>query len=130
MRHFMSRLRPLLLAACWLAALVAYVAAILPQQEAPHLGGSDKLDHMVAFFTVTVLARLAYPRASVIRLFVPIALFGGFIELSQMVPALHRDAEWADWFADMAASAFALLIATPIVHRLTRAGGSPTSDAS
>ncbi|WP_294391876.1 teicoplanin resistance protein VanZ [uncultured Sphingomonas sp.] len=117
------RLRRLFVAACWLAVAAAYIAAILPQQEAPHLGGSDKTDHMAAFFTVSLLARFAYPHVRTWRLFVPIALFGGFIELSQMIPAIHRDAEWADWAADMIASAAALLIAWPLARRIGRPAG-------
>jgi hypothetical protein len=31
------------------------------------------------------------------------AAFGGAIELSQAIPFIARDAEWADWFADCAA---------------------------
>lgn len=110
----MSPLRRFAVFCCWAAVAGAYVAAILPQKEAPHLGGTDKLDHMAAFFTVTVLARLAYPRVPVAILFGIIAVFGGLIELSQMVPAIHRDAEWADWVADMAATAIGLLVAWPL----------------
>jgi membrane associated rhomboid family serine protease len=115
--------RRLFVVCCWGAVIVAYVAAILPQQDAPHLGGSDKMDHMAAFFSISVLARLAYPDVGFLRLFVPIALFGGFIEISQMVPFLHRDAEWADWFADVAASLTGLLLAWPLARYLRRRRG-------
>jgi peptidoglycan/LPS O-acetylase OafA/YrhL len=111
--------RRLITVASWLAVAVAYVAAILPQQEAPHLGGSDKTDHMAAFFTISILMRLAYPNRSLVQLFVPIALFGGFIELSQMVPVIHRDAEWGDWIADMVAALAGLLVAWIPARRLS-----------
>jgi VanZ family protein len=123
--------RRLLILACWLAVIIAYVAAILPQQDAPHLGGSDKTDHMAAFFTVAVLARLAYPQWSGWRLFLPIAAFGGFIEISQMVPFIHRDAEWGDWFADMAAAAIGLLVAwQPALWLSQRLSSRAASDRS
>lgn len=110
----MSPLRRLFVVALWGAVTFAYVAALLPQKEAPHLGYSDKVDHAVAFLTVTVLARLAYPRASIGALFALIAAFGGVIELSQAVPFIHRDAEWDDWFTDVAATLVGLLIAWPL----------------
>lgn len=110
----MSPLRRLVKTLCWLAVAGSYVAAIVPQRDAPHLGGSDKLDHMAAFFTVSVLARLGYPRVAAPLLFVSLALFGGLIELSQMLPMIHRDAEWGDWAADVAATALGLLLAWPL----------------
>jgi VanZ family protein len=123
----MPSLRRLILIASWLAVAVAYVAAILPQQDAPHLGGTDKTDHMAAFFTIAVLMRLAYPKRGLLALFAPIALFGGFIEVSQMVPVIHRDAEWSDWLADMVAALAGLLVAWLPARRLSareRRGGS------
>jgi peptidoglycan/LPS O-acetylase OafA/YrhL len=119
MRRVMPSLRRLLTIACWLAIAVAYIAAILPQQDAPHLGGSDKTDHMAAFFAISFLARLAYPRVATWRLFVPIAAFGGLIELSQLIPFIHRDAEWGDWLADVAAAMAGLVLAWPIAHWFT-----------
>lgn len=109
----MSPLRRLFVVAFWAAAVFAYGAAIVPQAEAPHLGWSDKIDHMAAFFTITFLGRAAYPRLPVALLLGAMALFGGFIELSQAMPMIHRDAEWNDWFADVAASVIGIVIAQP-----------------
>jgi hypothetical protein len=33
------------------------------------------------------------------------------IELVQLIPELHRDSEWSDWFADIAAASAALIVA-------------------
>jgi VanZ family protein len=110
----MSLLRRLFVLAFWLCIVIAYVAAILPQKEAPRGLGWDKLNHMVAFFTVTFLCRLAYPRISVLVVALSMAAFGGAIELSQAVPFIHRDAEWADWFADCAAVGVGLLAVWPL----------------
>jgi VanZ family protein len=125
----MSRSLALILI-CWLVAFAALVSATLPQGEAPHLGGSDKLDHMVAFFTLAFLARLAYPRRAPVHLFLAIVAFGGAIELVQMIPAVQRDAEWRDWFADIAATLVGLALATPLLHGLTDRKASPASDRS
>ncbi|HWI87171.1 MAG TPA: teicoplanin resistance protein VanZ [Sphingomonas sp.] len=109
----MSPLRRLFVIAFWLAAGFAYISAIMPAPEAPHILWWDKFDHMAAFFTLTFLARAAYPRIPVMLLFGLLAGFGALIELSQAVPWIHRDAEWADWFADIAATIIGLILAWP-----------------
>ena len=109
----MSPLRRLFVIAFWLAALFAYVEAIMPARDQIELSMWDKINHMAAFFTITFLARAAYPRIPVFRLFVMMAAFGAFIELSQAMPFIHRDAEWDDWFADLVATVVALIVAWP-----------------
>jgi VanZ family protein len=109
----MSPLRRLFVILFWLVALFAYIEAILPAGEAIHLTWWDKLDHMSAFFIITFLARAAYPRIAVPLLFVLLAGFGAFIELSQAVPIIHRDAEWDDWYADILAIMIGFIIAWP-----------------
>ena len=125
----MSPLRRLFVIAFWLAALFAYVEAIIPAQDQIELSAWDKLNHMAAFFTVTFLARAAYPRIAVFRLFVMMAAFGAFIELSQALPVIRRDAEWDDWFADLIATVAALVAAWPFAilaarRRARRVSGS------
>jgi hypothetical protein len=102
----MSRL---LRIAFWAAALFAFVMATLPAP--PNLQVSDKLQHMTAFFVIALLGCAAFPRLSRLKLLLALIAFGGFIELVQMVPALHRDSEWGDWFADIAAASLALVVA-------------------
>jgi VanZ family protein len=111
----MSPLRRLFVFAFWSALLFAYVDAILPGNEALSLMAWDKLNHMIAFFTITFLARAAYPHIPVFRLFLAMAAFGALIELSQALPIIHRDAEWDDWFADMVATVVGLIVAWPFV---------------
>lgn len=107
----MFRIQRLFTIAFWAAALFAYLAAVLPQQEAPSFSSSDKVEHVVAFFTLAVLSRFAHPRWSFLLLAALLGGFGAFIEFSQMIPALHRDASIYDWYADMAAVAVGLLVA-------------------
>lgn len=89
----------------WAAFLFAFVMALLPQP--PQLPGnpSDKLQHIVAFATLAALAAAAYPKASLMRLFVGLSAFGALIELFQGVPALNRDSDPVDWVADTVAAA-------------------------
>ena len=126
----MSPLRRLFVIAFWLAALFAYVEAIMPARDQIELSMWDKINHMAAFFTITFLARAAYPRISAFRLFLMMAAFGAFIELSQAIPFIHRDAEWDDWFADMIAILVALIVAWPfsvLSHKRDAKPGSATS---
>jgi hypothetical protein len=109
----MSPLRRLFVIAFWGALLFAYIEAILPGRDVISLSVWDKMNHMIAFFTVTFLARAAYPRVPIFRLFVMMAAFGAFIELSQATPFIHRDAEWDDWFADLVATVVGLIVAWP-----------------
>jgi VanZ family protein len=127
----MSPLRRLFVIAFWLAALFAYVEAIMPARDQIALSGWDKINHMAAFFVITFLARAAYPRIPVFRLFLMMAAFGAFIELSQALPFIHRDAEWADWFADLIATLLGLVIAWPfavLADRRRALRGSATQD--
>ena len=119
----MPLLRTCAAIACWLATAFAYVEAIAPQARSVHVARWDKMDHMLAFFTITLLARLGFPRLRVLTLFLLMALFGAIIEISQAVPFIHRDAEWDDWFADVAATLIGLLVAWPIGVVLSRREG-------
>ena len=101
--------------AFWFAAGFAFAMAIAPHP--PELPVSDKIQHMTAFAVLTLLGCIAYPNWPRIRLIAGLIGFGGLIEIVQMVPALHRDSQWSDWFADIAAVLVALVIAT-ITHRV------------
>ena len=104
----------------WIVLLGAYIAAILPQQEAPSLGGSDKTDHVAAFLTLTFLGRAAYARRPAWRLGIGLSLFGILIELTQAIPFIGRDASAWDWVADSAAILVALAAGVPIERRFPR----------
>jgi hypothetical protein len=110
----MSLLRRLFILSFWLCIAIAYIAAIVPGRDAPAAFTWDKANHMLAFFTVTFLCRLAYPRLPVPLIALSMAAFGGAIELTQALPFIHRDAEWDDWFADCAATSAGLLIVWPL----------------
>ena len=98
------------------------VAALLPPAEAPSLGWTDKVNHIAAFLTLTLLAAWAWPTARLWRIGILMSGFGAVIEGLQAIPFIARDAEWADWFADSAAVVFALLVV--IVMRRLKSTGS------
>ncbi len=90
--------------AFWLAAAFAAVMAVLPQPpRGPLAGFGDKVEHIVAFAVLAVLANLAY-RSTGRRLIVErLSFFGAAIEVVQSIPALHRDCDVRDWLVDTAA---------------------------
>jgi VanZ family protein len=112
----MSRDRLFLLAFC-LAAVFAFTMAELPKP--PPIPGhpQDKIQHIVAFVVLTVLAIPAFPRARPIHILLSLSAFGGLIEIVQLIPALHRDSDWLDWLADTAAILGALGV-TLLLRRL------------
>ena len=82
--------------------------ALLPKPPQIPLQPGDKVMHMLAFATLGALAAAGWRNRSAAALFAALAAFGGFIEIAQAIPALHRDAQWSDWFADMAAAIVAI----------------------
>ena len=95
--------------AFWLAAVFAFVMAVLPHP--PQLPGapSDKVQHILAFLVLGALASFGYPRTSPVYLATGLSLFGAVIELVQLVPSLNRDGDPVDWLADTAAAGLVLI---------------------
>jgi hypothetical protein len=94
----------------WLAMAITLVLATLPEPPQVPLPGGDKVLHMTAFAALSLLAWLAFPRRRVAELFAAMAAIGALIEVLQMIPALHRDADFADWVADCGASLLVLTL--------------------
>lgn len=87
-----------------------FVAAILPNAQAPDFGDGDKINHIAAFITLSVAAAWAWPRTDLWRIGLWLSALGGLIELVQAIPFIARDAEWGDWFADTVAATIALTV--------------------
>lgn len=109
--------------AFWLAAGFAFVMAVLPRP--PHLPGdpSDKVQHIIAFAVLAVLAALGYRRVPALRIALALSLFGAAIELVQLIPSLHRDGDVVDWCADTVSAAILLLLVRALQGRV--AGDPP-----
>ena len=87
----------------WLALVVAYIAAILPQGSAPSIPElSDKAQHVFAFVVLGLLLRLAYKINYWYGLLTLLG-FGIFIEISQYFTST-RVAEEKDVIADFIGS--------------------------
>lgn len=99
------------------AAAFALVMALLPKPPTLPLDPGDKVMHMLAFATLGALAAVGWPRTTSLRIFGALAAFGGFIEIAQAIPVLHRDAQWSDWFADMAAALVSIVALRLVLAR-------------
>jgi VanZ family protein len=96
----------------WLAFVFAVTMALLPHP--PHLPidrFGDKFEHMLAFATLTVLARFAFPAMPALRIAERLSFLGALIEVTQSIPALHRDCDIRDWIADT----LAILVVTGLI---------------
>jgi VanZ family protein len=85
----------------WICSLVVLVLTLTPIEPRFAWLANDKLEHAFAFLGLGMLARLAYRKASNVRLVLVLAGFGAAIELLQAIPPFHRDASIADWAADL-----------------------------
>jgi VanZ family protein len=113
-----ARTRLWLRRAFFVFATFAFVMALLPKPpEFPGAPG-DKVQHMIAFFTLAALAAAGWRERPLLALFAALAAFGGAIELFQAIPSLHRDADVIDWLADMAATLAALALVRAALPRL------------
>lgn len=92
----------------WAALAFTCVMAVLPQPPEV-IPTSDKMNHVLAFLVLTALHKLAYRSVNMWKRLAVMALLGAGIEVAQMIPALHRDADWRDWVADMLAAGAASL---------------------
>ena len=106
-----------LVLAFWAAAAFAFVMAVLPHPPQGPIEPSDKVKHIIAFLTLASLAAAAYPRSSLLRIWLFLALFGAVIEAVQAIPALGRDSEIADWGADCVAAMIPLVLVMVIRRR-------------
>lgn len=96
--------------AFWLTVTVTLIMALSPDPMPLPEKITDKVQHMAAFSALTFLAALGFPSLRLRVIFVCMAALGLAIEVLQMIPILHRDAQAADWLADCAATAATLLL--------------------
>jgi VanZ family protein len=90
--------------------------ALLPHPPQVMGNANDKVQHIIAFATLSVLASLAYSRAGLVRIGLLLSAYGAAIEVLQAIPVLHRDSSFWDWVADTVAVAVTLAV----VHGVRR----------
>ncbi len=88
--------------------LVVVVASLVPARDLPHLGMTDKLEHMIAYGGLALwFGGLLAPRHYGYLLLALLALGGG-IEIAQGLMGLGREADWRDFYADALGAALGL----------------------
>jgi hypothetical protein len=93
------------------ALALALFMALVPKP--PHLPIDelgDKFEHSLAFLTLTLLGTISYPRMPLPRVGERLSFLGAMIEVTQSVPALHRDCDIMDWVTDTAMIAVTLVL--------------------
>lgn len=105
----------------WAAVAFTFVCAVAPVDPL-HMADRDKVEHVLAFFTLTVLAVIAYPRRALAVTGMKLLAFGAFIEVVQALPIVGREGDLADLLADAAAigSAGLLMAFTGVRFKLLR----------
>jgi len=91
-------------------AFAVYMALTPKPPSLPIDKFGDKFAHMLAFFTLTILARAAFPKARWQSVLERLSFLGALIEVFQAIPSLHRDCQWNDWVADTLAISVALAL--------------------
>jgi VanZ family protein len=93
-----------------LAAAVVTVLSLLPQQDLPKVGVSDKIEHLLSYFVLAILGSFAVrERRSLLYLFVLLCAMGGVIELLQAFSP-GRSPDIVDALVDGAGAAAGVLI--------------------
>ncbi len=93
----------------WLLLGFILAISLMPAEDAPTVFADDKLNHILAFFTLSLMARLLWPRMNLAVLFIMLTLFGGGIELLQLTMGFGREADWTDFAADIVAIGLGML---------------------
>lgn len=92
----------------WAALPLSLIIASLPHPVSVPGNPDDKVQHVIAFAVLALLAALAYPRTNLFTLLLGLSAFGALIELAQAIPALNREPSWLDLAADIVSAAFVL----------------------
>lgn len=82
----------------------------------------DKAVHFAAFFVLTVLSLVSFPRTPALVIGAALSVFGGAIEIVQGLSVIGRDREAGDWAADTLATVAALSVLLAARLRASAAG--------
>ena len=85
----------------WLLLGFTVVMALLPKPPGIMLGTlGDKVEHIIAFSALAVLASTAFPAFPPLRMIERLVFVGAAIEVLQSIPVLNRECDAMDWLAD------------------------------
>jgi uncharacterized membrane protein YccC len=90
--------------------LIVVVASLVPAGSLPHLGMTDKLEHMIAYGGLALCyGGLMAPRRYG-YLGLALLVLGGGIEIAQGLMGWGREADWRDFYADAFGTAVGLAL--------------------
>jgi VanZ family protein len=92
-----------------LAATIVWLS-MLPSDELPDVGVSDKLEHALAYFALTLSGLWALPRWRWV-VFAGVVAFGVGVEFLQAGFSFDRQGDWRDALANATGALVALLLA-------------------
>lgn len=96
-------------------AAIITVLSLLPAQQLPQIGVSDKIRHAFAYFLLGFWFASVVARRDWLFVFLGLLALGGAIEIAQGLMKLGREAELADLTANAAGAALGILLAgTPL----------------
>ena len=95
----------------WMLIGLAVLASLSPVQDLPHVSGSDKMHHFIAYFSMTLWFAGLYPRSQYIWIGIAMFALGGVIEAAQGAMDLGRQADFYDMIANMSGVIVALSVA-------------------
>lgn len=96
----------------WLLIGLALLLSLSPAQDSPHVSGSDKLHHFIAYFSMSLWFAGLYPRSQYVWIGVAMFALGGVIEAAQGAMGLGRQADFYDMIANTSGVAVALILAS------------------
>jgi VanZ family protein len=99
------------LAAGWSLIAIATIASLLPSQNLPNMGSSDKVHHMVAYASMALWFSGIYPRSRYPLIGVLLFVLGLAIEGAQGAMGLGRQADLHDLLANATGIAAGLIVA-------------------
>jgi VanZ family protein len=94
----------------WLAVIFAIVVCLVPANELPQAGLSDKSEHFLAYLLLSLWFGGIYPRASYWRVAISLCLMGILIEFAQGAMQLGRQADVLDVIANSSGIVAGLLL--------------------
>jgi VanZ family protein len=107
----------------WLLVLVIVVGSLMPATGPAPVTGFDKIEHVVAYFTLALLGSAVVTAGRLPWVMARVMILGLALEAMQALVTVSRTADWADVLAD----AIGVLTAWWIVRR--RAGWAVTAEA-
>lgn len=96
----------------WLLIGLALLASLSPVQELPHVSGSDKMHHFIAYFAMTMWFAGIYPRSQYVWIGIAMFALGAVIEGAQGAMGWGREADLYDMIANTSGVVVALILAS------------------